>query len=248
MGMAIEAPELKKSGTVAVSKYFRHDWQFIVDYLRTPLLKEAATAIAAAPAILDLNFIQNQTTAGISKAIGFTFVAAIAYIAFYLVGYLSCPKFVREYRDYGDYAKRQHSNRFIGWELMQALRDTGDSALIDELIEKGLARPLEEKDVAKITAVGLKRLVVGPYVVFGPNNIGVDLFIYFRREQSIFRLWLKDEKIDHTDTSQRNLFWVIYTRLTKSKPTARYTTWGLFVIAVGIFLVSVFVSLYRTVG
>src|SRR5438477_8899235 len=116
--MTLNAAELQKSGTVAVSKYFRHDWQFIVDYLRTPVLKEASTAIAAAPAVLDLDFISQHVGAGVSKAISFTFVAAVSYIVFYLFGFISCPKFIREYRDFGEYAKRAHSNRFIGWELV----------------------------------------------------------------------------------------------------------------------------------
>jgi hypothetical protein len=245
--MSVDPSELKKSGTEAVSKYFRRDWQFIVDYLRTPVLKEASTAIAAAPALLDFNFLNQHVGAGVSKAISFTYTAAVIYILFYLCGYFSCPKFIREYRDFGEYDKRKHSKRFIGWELMNALRVTRDEKLIDELIEKGLLTRVAASDTSKILATALPRETVGKYTVLGPNNVGIDLYIYFRTGSAMYKLFLKEHEPDPDDTTQRVLFWVMYTTLTKSKPIWRYATWLLFNAAIGIFLLSVIVSVYRAI-
>jgi len=245
--MSVKPEELKRSGTSPVSKYFRRDWQFIVDYIRTPIAKEAATIVIATPAVLELEVIKTILGGTVSKSIGLTWMAAFTYIVFVLFGYFTCPKFVREYRDFGEYSKRQHSNRFIGWELQNALRLTDDDKLIDELIEKGLVEKIQELDVKKVIAAGLPAEKIGRYILYGPNNVGVDLILYFRLQYEVYKLVIDDSKIAAESTIQRNLFWVIYTKLAKIWPKRRYFTWALFTLSVGLALASIFANFYRTI-
>ena len=245
--MNVQPEELRKSGTSPVSKYFRRDWQFIVDYVRMPIAKEAATILVATPAVLELDVIKTILGGSVSKTIGLTWLAAFTYVIFVLVGYFVCPKFVREYRDFGEYSKREHSNRFIGWELQNALRLTKDDKLIDELIEKGLVKKVAEEDVKRIVATGLSSEDIGRYKVYGPNNVGVNLHTYFRTGYDMYSLTIDDTCVDEHSTFQRNLFWVIYTKLAKLWPKRRYLVWSLFNLSIFLGLASVLANFYRTI-
>ena len=56
---------------------------------------------------------------------------------------LACPRSVQEYRDYGEYRKREHSHRWIIWEIYNNIeRLSGWHELISESLAKGIADQL----------------------------------------------------------------------------------------------------------
>jgi hypothetical protein len=90
--------------------------------------------------------------------------------------------------------------------------------------------------------------MVGDYTVIGPNNVGVNLYIYFRKGDKLYRMEFDDSKIDDNSTYERNVFWVIYTRLTKHRPRSRYFAWALFNAAIFVFVISVLANVYKAVA
>jgi hypothetical protein len=159
--MSITKPELTATKTTPVSRYFRRDWQFLVDIVRTPLVKEASATISATPALVNLSWLKEATGGTVSPTIWITWIAAILYLGFFGTARWRCPSFIFENRDFGEYKKRQHSVRFIGWELKAALRSLEDPKLIDELIEKGLAQESTEDAASKISAAEIPKIMDG---------------------------------------------------------------------------------------
>lgn len=231
------APHLKKAKTTGVSDWFAFDWQYIVDLLRIPFVKEASAVIVAMPTLVNVGLLERLVGSEVPRSVWATWIAALLYIAFFLAGYLSCPRFIREYRDFGEYQKRSHSNRFIGWELSKVFSKHQAEGLVEELEEKGLVKPAGiTRD--QLIRSNLPRKEFNGLAMFGPNNVGLSLHTYYIIGDKVVELELGDGTVASCDEVQRNLFWIVYANLAKSRPFWRLFTWLLFWLAVAAYFVS----------
>jgi hypothetical protein len=242
-----DAPQLRKAKTIGVSDWFGFDWQYIVDLLRIPFVKEASSVIVAMPALANVGLLERLLGREVPHSVWATWVAALLYIGFFVLGYLSCPRFIKEYRDFSEYQKRSHSSRFIGWELSKAFNEHNAVALYDELEEKGLAKATNVTH-QQLQMSDLPTKKHGAVVVYGPNNLGVDLYTYFVKNGRVLELKLTDEAIDPSDTTQRNLFWVVFSGFAKSRTLWRFFTWVLFWLAVVAYIIALSWNVLRALG
>jgi len=100
----------------AVSKWYPYDWQFAKDIGQIPLIKEATLIIAIAPFLAFLLGSTQIPHLGDFPTRLF-WLASVVFISARVIFYCGCPRFIRDYRDFGDYASRQNSHRWIVWEF-----------------------------------------------------------------------------------------------------------------------------------
>ena len=94
-----------------VSKWYRYDWQFALDVSRAPFLRRAALVISVMPLIIAaFQHLPEFLRPAVPLSLWLTWIASVLVIVASVVTN-ACPKFVREYRDFGEYKKRQHSHR-----------------------------------------------------------------------------------------------------------------------------------------
>src|SRR5258706_252517 len=108
---------LTKFTPPAVSRRYRNDWQFAVDISRMPLLRVASLVIALMPIILSAHKLIDLLGGKIPLSLWLLWPASVCFVLAWALVIIACPKFIREYRDFGQYKARQHSHRWIVWEF-----------------------------------------------------------------------------------------------------------------------------------
>src|SRR5262245_604822 len=131
-----------------VSRRYRLDWQYAADVNKIPFVREAALLISIAPFVGFLfpsSFPQLLEARDSSLVLWMLWGAALAFILARLLYYFTCPKFIREYHDFGQYDARQHSHRWIVWEFYHNLESlSGWRQIVKETSSKGLAVELKQ--------------------------------------------------------------------------------------------------------
>ena len=104
----------------------------------------------------------------------------MAFIFARLLYYFACPKFIREYRDFGQYAARQHSHRWIIWEFYHNLESlAGWRQIVKEISSKCLTVDFDQppSEVAGRLAPEFSDTPAEDLKVFSPKNIDRDIYL-----------------------------------------------------------------------
>jgi hypothetical protein len=91
-----------------VSPRFRFDWQFAIDVCSNSLLQEAALLISITRIILEFSSAVFPSLNGFESLpipLWLLWGASVAFVIAYALLHLFGPKFVLEYRDFGQYAR-----------------------------------------------------------------------------------------------------------------------------------------------
>lgn len=133
-----------------VSRWYRFDWQFAIDMSNLPFLRFASLMIGAMPLIIPLfSGLELQTEiAGhrislprieVPQSAWLLWGASVAFIASWTVLRLACPRLLQEYRDFGEYRKREHSHRWIAWLFYNNFRHfPSQRKILQETHDKGI--------------------------------------------------------------------------------------------------------------
>lgn len=247
---AVKNRKLAESTINPVSDQFTRDWQYLVDLLRIPFVKQASAIIAAMPALASTTLMERLFGDDVPTSAWFTWAASVLYLLFFVTAFVFCPRFIREYRDFGEYEARKHSKRFIGWELEKLLAKTKSRRVITELIEKGIAEKLDPTDEKRVLAMSLKRREIGDkWTLLRPNNVGFDLHFYFFEKNllDVYEVYIDDTQDDPKSTLERNIFWTIYGKYAASWRRLRNFLWFIFISVVLLFLAAAAMNVFDVV-
>jgi len=233
-----------------VSRYYTYDWQFAATVGHLTLLRSAALVIAIMPIILELSRGAFGVSWPVPLSLWLTWLSSIFYLFCWLILYIRCPSFIKQYGNFGDYSKRQHSHRWILWELynsrcvITALPD-----VISETIQKGIAKYAYEKDDDCIFAacpLFKQNSVAQNFAIFPPVNMNRDLYIpvVLDRQRVVLSLQERDPELPN---KEKELFWIILTRLTKERIRSRVAFWALAHISGIAFICSIFWNAGRAI-
>lgn len=243
----------KKSRIPTVSRWYRFDWQYAADLNKLPFVQEAAFLISITPVLLWVSgaSFPNLNIAGIvSLPMRLLWAAAILFVGARILYYLACPKFIREYRDFGQYATRQHSHRWIVWEFWhnlkklsgwrQIVRETSPKGLTVELCQ--LPVPIRQR-LSSVFANALERQLV----VFEPVNINRDIYLPIYADGKHLVLPMEENDRD-LSKKEKELFWILYSQAAKERPKLRFAYWALITVAAGLIAALVLGKAYVVFG
>jgi hypothetical protein len=226
-----------------VSRRYRFDWQYAVDVSRIPVLSTATTVIAVMPLLLSTKAFISLLGGSIPLALLLLWPASLSFVLAWVLLYLRCPKFIREYRDLGQYKERQHSHRWIVWEFHNNLESlAGWENIVRETFSKGITCELKEIQDPEASAEALKqftaRTAVDSVKVFTPINVKRDIYlpILCDGKQWVLSLREDDQKIE---AKEKELFWILYSQAAKERPVSRTIFWILVCIAAALVATNV---------
>lgn len=234
-----------------VSPRFRFDWQFAIDVCSNSLLQEAALLISVTPLILEFSRAVFPSLHGFESLpipLWLLWGASVAFVIAYVVLHLFGPKFVLEYRDFGQYALRQHSHRWIVWEFYLNLpRLSGWQDIVRETSSKDLTT-----DIQSLPETIAKRLVFPEagcevVAVSKPVNINRDIYlpICFDGKKQVLAMLESDQLLMQ---KEKELFWILYTQAAKEKPIIRVIFWSFFYAAVALVAFNVVRKVYQVIA
>lgn len=231
-----------------VSRHFRYDWQYAVASSRLPLLRPASLVIALMPLLPSFSSIVfSKSAVSVPTSFWVTWFASVAFLASWSIIQLRCPKLIREYRDFGEFASQQHSHRWIVWLFYDHLRT---SASLEPLIREALLKGVALKTTAFTTPEefrvcpylvrsksGAQRLPFGEPMnpvgceVLHPLNIGRDLYLPAHCDGQRVLIFLQEDD-PKLSQKEKELFWILFTKTTKERPSSRLAFWLLFFASV----------------
>lgn len=226
-----------------VSRWYRYDWQYAADLNKVPLVQEAALLISLTPILVFLSsatFPKVDAPGNSSLPLWMLWAAATAFVFARLLYYFACPKFIWEYRDFGQYAARQHSHRWIVWEFYHSLKSlSGWQQIVKEISPKGLTA-----DVAQLPAEVGQRLGAAfgdtpteELKVLDPVNIDRDIYLPIIVDGKRLALPMREADPD-LSKKEKELFWILYSQAAKERPIFR----GIYWILVGAAVLLVFLT------
>lgn len=243
-----------------VSKYFRYDWQFAVEISRLPFLRPAALVIGFMPLITKASItLFGLQVIKVPPSVWVTWWSSVAFIASWTLLHFRCPQLIREYQDYGQYAQKQHSHRWVVWRFYHTIFELSDwQMVIRETLAKGLTvRPADSLPdrvyrccpcFIKKSADSTKELFGPPpnrevVEIFYPINISRDIYvpIYCDGERHVLLMQEDDPKLAQ---KEKELFWLIFTEAAKEHPCCRVLFWCLFYISMGLLAFNVLNNVY----
>jgi hypothetical protein len=228
---------------------YRWDWQFAGDVGKIPFVQEAALLISITPILVFLSsaaFPQVSATVNTAFPLWMLWIAAMAFIFGRFLYYFFCPKFIQEYRDFGQYAARQHSHRWIIWEFYHNLTSlSGWREIVKETSPKGLTvdvTDLSGNIAERLTAV-FGEIVTEDLKVFTPVNIERDIYlpIYAQGKRLVVPMREADRDLSK---KEKELFWILYTQAAKERSGLRVAYWILIGLAVGFVLLTALTKIY----
>ena len=235
-----------------VSRWYRYDWQYAVDICSFSLLKEAALLISLTPVIISISasiFPSLRAVDTIPIPLWLFWGASVAFVLAWAVVYFRCPKFIREYRDFGQYSLRKHSHRWIVWEFYNNLESlSGWQNIVRETGSKGLSTDLKQLSPSIVKQLGSEfaALPTMELKVFKPININRDIFLPIHVDGQ--KLVLPMEESDPLlEQKEKELFWILYTQAAKERQFSRIVFWILIGIAALLVSINVVRKIYLVV-
>jgi hypothetical protein len=217
------------------------------------LLKEAALFISLTPIIISISkilFPSLTTAKSIPIPLWLFWGASVAFVFAWALLYIAGPKFVREYRDFGQYAARQHSHRWIVWEFYNNLKSlSGWENVVRETSPKGLAIEIHHlsKEVLEQLGADFAAPATEKLQVFRPVNIDRDIYLpmHVDGEKVVLPMLEKDPELRE---KEKELFWILYTQAAKEKPFWRTVFWILMGVAVLLVSFNIIRKIYLVVN
>jgi hypothetical protein len=232
-----------------VSRWYRWDWQYASDLSKIPFVQEAALLISITPALAFLASAALPKMNGLGSSsfpVWMLWSAAMAFVFARLLYYVACPKFVQEYRDFGQYAARQHSHRWIVWEFYHNLQLlSGWRQIVKETSPKGLTIDIGQlpKDVAQRLASEFGGTSPEDLKIFSPVNIDRDIYLPIYADGKKLTLGMREADPD-LPQKEKELFWILYSQAVKERPIVRGLYWILVASAVVLLFFSAAIKIY----
>jgi hypothetical protein len=232
-----------------VSRWYRYDWQYAVDISHVSVLQKAALLISITPILIS---VSSTIFPGLNKLdsipipLWLLWGASVAFVMAWALYFYACPKFVREYRDFGQYTLRQHSHRWIVWEFYNNLKSlSGWEGIVRETSPKGLTVEASELPDDLVGRLG-SDFVAAPTAkvrVFKPVNIDRDIYLPIHADGKKLVLPMK-EGDPALKQKEKELFWILYSQAVKERPIARVVYWILIGVAVLLLAINVIRKIY----
>lgn len=230
-----------------VNPWFRFDWQFVRDVQSLRPLNSAVAIISVSPLLVS---VSESTGIAVPPHFFLTWLAAIFYTLSWAITYFACPEFLREYRDFSAFKQREHSHRWIVWELVNNLKLNPNSRkLLKELVAKDVARPIKSKpECGRFFTGGLESLKgqAEAIAVFKPVQVSRDIFLPFQVDSSKYLLEVREQD-SNKENIQRELFWVVYSEAAKRNHGWRITVWLLILLAAILFGLTIALNVVKVI-
>lgn len=213
-----------------VSKYYFYDWQYAAGIA-------GSTGVLLIPVLfLLLSSIIDVQKAGllvIPRPLAF---AAVVFVDALLCVYLFCPRFIREYRDFGQYRAKIHSHRWIVWEFYNNLSTlAGWGQIVKETVAKGISQELSQFPDGEIkialTTIMESNQGEDTITIYKPQNFNRDIYLPIQLEDQKVILFLEEDD-PKLPEKEKELFWILFSQAAKEKPYARVMFWILFFLAI----------------
>jgi hypothetical protein len=220
--------------TGAVTRRYRFDWQYAVDKARLPLISQASATIAAMPVLVNAGFFGNVFRTPTSPSLWLAWASAMLFLAAYAVVSVRCPRFIQEYRDFGEYTKRDHSHRWVVWEFYNNIeRLRGWQDLIAECEIKGIADAFASLAPEEQAAIGpsfTANAKPGVRLIM-PVNYKRNIYLPVERGAERIVIYLREDDPD-LDKKVKEAFWILYSQAVKERPVSRFLFWLLWYLFV----------------
>lgn len=226
----------------AVSRWYRFDWQYAVDVSRIHVLPIASIIIALMPLLLSAKTILAAFGGSIPLTLWLLWPASVCFVMACALVYSVCPKFIREYRDFGQYKHRQHSHRWIVWEFYNNLESlAGWKSIVRETFHKGITcefKDITDEDARHALANFPQRTADDSVQVFTPINVKRDIYLPMYCDDKPWVLALRENDPDLA-FKEKELFWILYAQAAKERPGWRRVFWTLIFISVALVVANV---------
>src|ERR1051325_2887926 len=213
-----------------VSRWYRFDWQYAVDISRIPVLSEAALIISVTPVVLSIAHTPFATMIGLTTPVPLWLFwgASVAFVFAFGLVYAACPKFIREYRDFGQYATRKHSHRWILWEFYNNVESlSGWENIVRETSAKLLSCNASTVDSTVVEKLGPEFAGESKVTrIFKPVNIDRDLYLPLHIDGKKLVLAMCEKDPDLAE-KEKELFWILYTQAATERTIWRTLFWVL---------------------
>lgn len=173
----------------------------------------------------------------------------MAFIFARLLYYLGCPTFIREYRDFGQYAARQHSHRWIVWEFYHNLESlAGWRQIVKETSSKCLTVDFEQlpAEMTGRLASEFGDASTEDLKVFSPKNIDRDIYLLICADGKRLALPIREADPD-LPKKEKELFWILYSQAAKERPLLRGAYWILLGAAVALVFLTAATKMYLVI-
>lgn len=234
-----------------VSRWYRYDWQYGVDIVRRPFLRAASLIISLMPIFVLITSDQAKGFLAVPDSIWLAWGAAVSYVVAWGLLHCACPKFIREYRDYGEYRKREHSHRMIIWEYHGNIKKEKTwRAVVKEALEKGVAVNFDSLTKRSAVLAGQVFLGESPKQgmhIYGPINLERDIYLPVVKDGERIAL-LTEEQDPLMRWKEKELFWILYSKVAKEGANARTIFWVLMYGSIALYSVSVLLNILKTFG
>lgn len=210
----------------AVSRHYRFDWQYAVDIYRQTSLRLVSLILFVVPLLLD---IRDEIPFVIPLNVWFLWYSSVSFIISLLIITFFCPRFIREYRDFGQYQSRQHSHRWIVWEFHNTIESLqGWKNIVKETVPKGISYKVvdfkDEKIRAEVEKSFNEASVQKDVAIYKPININRDIYMPIELSGEKFVLFL-EETDQLLPKKEQELFWILYSQAAKERVIARVIYW-----------------------
>ena len=236
----------------AVSRWYRWDWQYAADVNKIPFVQEAALFISITPILVFLAsaaFPKMNAMGTSAFPLWMLWGAAMAFICARLLYYFGCPKFIREYRDFGQYAARQHSHRWIVWEFYHNLESlAGWRQIVQETSSKCLTVNFDQlpTDIVGRLAPEFEDTSAQTLKVLSPKNIDRDIYLLIYADGKKLALPIREEDPE-LPKKEKELFWILYSQAAKERPVLRVVYWMLIGVAIGLVFLTAMTKMYLVI-
>lgn len=230
-----------------VSRLYRNHWQYALDIARLPFLRPAALVISVMPILVETDLIDIDIPTGLWLIWG----SAISFVLAWALLYFSCPKFIFEYRDYGQYLKRHHSHRWIVWEFYNNIDSLeGWKKIVKEVVFKELAEEDEgdvDQEPFSLCPDFPKPTNIDKIEVFRPVNHKRDIYLPFHCDGKRVVLPLREDDPKRPE-KEKELFWILYSQAAKERPIRKGFYWLLIYSSALLFAFNVALNVKRTIS
>ena len=229
-----EKKKKEKYTSPKVSRLYRFDWQYAIDRSRLPFLRPASLIIGFMPLIKEGIRTVFGSTTELPFSIWIYWIAAISFLISWTILTISCPQFLLEYRDFGQYKKRKHSHRWIVWEFYNIIKSLkGWKTITQETLHKKISFKCSSPAnhlCRRLSPLFFKELDPDSIDVFYPINEGRDIYLPINLYGEKVVLSLQEEDPELAE-KEKELFWILYTQAAKEKKAQRVAFWIFFYIS-----------------
>lgn len=230
-----------------VSRFYRYDWQYAMDIYKHVSFRIASFVIFLVPFLFE---IKSLIQFSLPLNLWLFWFSSVFFIISMVILNFACPRFVREYRDYGEYIKRGHSHRWIVWEFYNNLTSlTGWENIVKETLAKRISINIEKLDDEELLNhfPFFKEESLNTEVrISEPVNIDRDIYMPIQIEGERILLFLREEDVK-LDKKEKELFWILYSQAVKEKAIFRFFYWVFIYLSILLSFIPVLHNIFKVI-